>query len=442
MQKRKKFMGMVWLIIIGYASYAIFSFVTRKYVGHYNYPNGFLFWARDRFMDFFNVNTMVAERNPYGAAGSSYPPLILAFAWLFRFMIISPGILILIWLQTVLSGYGDAWKTVMNHITQGTGTYLIFTGLFSGIIIIFLYKILQKEKQIFQNKFQLYLIILCFTFSAPFIYLLDRGNYLLIGIVCYLFFVYYYDKDELTASVWLGLAAAIKVYPLFMLLIYIVNRRWKALGTSILTMLISSFYSILLFQGGIFQNFSALFCALFGFGGGHENDIVNVHFGVGLTSLIRFPFMIGNDMTVPQGVPVMGIYFMVGLLLTIWTVVHIRRERCPWKKLLVMTALMVFLTPNSYMYNLSYLFPVVVVFCQAEKEQRLWIDGSYMLLLGCLMIPKAYYYFTAPYYGVGIQVILDAFLLLGIIFFYNICDTETRREKYASKSVMCYNKLR
>lgn len=442
MQKREKFTGMMWLIIIGFASYAIFSFVTRKYIGHYNYPNGFLFWARDRFMDFFNVNTMVAERNPYGAAGSSYPPFILAFAWMFKYIIFSPGILILAWLHKALSGYGDAWRTVMNHITQGTETYLIFAGLFSGIIMIFLYKILQKERDIFQNKYQLYLTILCFTFSAPFIFLLDRGNYLLAAIVCYLFFVYFYDKNELAASVWLGLASAIKVYPLFMLLIYIMHKKWKALGISILTIIISSFYSILLFQGGIFQNLSVLFQALIGFGGGYENDIVSVHFGVGLTSLIRLPFMIRNDMTVPQEVPVMGIYFITSVLLTIWTTFHIRRERCSWKQLLVMTALMVLLTPNSYMYNLSYLFPVVVIFCQAEKEQRFWIDASYLFLLGLLMVPKAYYYFTAPYYGVGIQVVLDAFLLLGIIIFYNICDTETRRENYASQSVICYNELR
>lgn len=433
MQKKKKFMGMVLLIIIGYASYAIFSFVTRKYIGHYNYPNGFLFWSRDRFMDFFNVNAMVAERNPYGAFASSYPPLALAFAWLFLFAIYPPAVLMPAWLLSEASGYGDVGKTIMNNLSQGIGTYLIFAGLFTGIILVFLYKIFQKEKAVFKNKSQLYLTILCLTFSAPFIFLLDRGNYLLAAIVCYLFFVYYYDKDEIAASVWLGLASAIKIYPLFMLLIFIVNKKWKALEAAILTMVISSFYGLLLFRGGMFQNLFTLLHALGGFGEGYEKETINVHFGVGLTALIRIPFMIWNEMTVPKEVPVMGIYLVTGLGLTIWTSVHIRREGCAWKKLLVMTALMVFLTPNSYMYNLVYLFPVVVVFCLARGEKRIWIDGSYLLLLGFLMIPKAYYYFIAPYYGVGIQVVLDALLLLGIIFFYNICDTETRRENCASK---------
>lgn len=411
MKQQRKIVGILLFIIIGYLFYGAFSLYGQKVLG-YVYPDGsFLFWPADQYMDFFNVNAMVAEGRPYVDFYSSYPPFILGIAWLFSRM--------------------ADYKTYTTHelvtMTEGKISYIIFVGIFTLLIGVLLYCFLSKEKKLFRNQFLLILTIPFLIFTAPYIFMLDRGNYLLIAIACYLAFVYFYEKNETLAAVFLGLATAIKIYPIFLFLIYFIEKKWKNMGIAALSAGISSLIPFLLFKGGIWQNIVEFGYALLSFGGGYETEVPNVYFGVGLTSLLRFPFMIWNNLTIPDWFPVMPVYLVLGSALALWSLYHLWKEEILWKKMLVLTALMVFLSPNAYMYNLTFLLAPIVMFILAPKSETSWLDGVYLVFLGLLMIPKAYYYMLYEH-AIGIQVALDGLLLLGLILFYNVWDKSTRRK--------------
>lgn len=197
------------------------------------------------------------------------------------------------------------------------------------------------------------------------------------------------------------------------------------MGIATLSAGISSLIPFLLFKGGIWQNIVEFGYALLSFGGGYETEVPNVYFGVGLTSLLRFPFMIWNNLTIPDWFPVMPVYLVLGSALALWSLYHLNREQLLWKKILVLTALMIFLSPNAYMYNLTFLLPVIMLFMLAPKSEKQWTDWVYLAFLGLLMIPKAYYYLLYEH-AIGIQVALDGLLLLGLILFYNIFDKTPR----------------
>lgn len=410
MEQKKKLIGILLFIVCGYLLYGAFSFIGQKFLG-YQYPDGsFLFWPGDRFMDFFNVNMMVSEGRPYVDYYSSYPPFILGIAWIFSLM----------------ADYGKYTAKEISMMPAGRISYVLFVVIFTVIIGIILYRFLTKQKNLLPKKWMVIPVIVCMIFTAPYIFMLDRGNYLLVAIACYLAFVYYYEKNETLAAVCLGLATAIKIYPIFLILIYFIEKKWKNMGIAMGTAGIVSIIPFVLFRGGFFQNIIEFGYALLSFGGGYTSEVPNVYFGVGLTSLLRFPFVVWNDLTVPDWFPVMPIYLVTGSALALWSLCSLRREQKVWKKIMVLTVLMIFLSPNAYMYNLTFLLPVVIVFVLADKEIK-WKDIVYLGFLGLLIIPKAYHYMLFEY-GIGIQVVLDGLLLLGLILFYNIFDKDSRKK--------------
>jgi hypothetical protein len=412
MKQQKKILGIVLFVIFGYIAYGVFSFVGRHFLG-YIYPDGsFLFWPIDRFMDFFNVNQMVSERRPYVDYWSSYPPFILVIAWFF----------------SLFADYGTYTPTEIAQMTEGRVSYAIYVVLFTVLIGIYLYKILLTKKTCFKNPVFLIFTVLCMIFTAPYIFIIDRGNYLLVSIVLFSAFVYYYDKNETLAAICIGLAAAVKIYPLFFLILYFVDKKWKPAGVMLLSGGLVSGLSLLFFDGGFVQNFKEFVCAVLNFGGGYANEAPNVYFGVGLTSLLRFPCFLWNDGVMPENIPVMLIYLILGTVLTLWSIWNLWHEECYWKKILVLSVLMVFLTPNSYMYNLMYLIPGVVLFMISDASEQKKHDIVYLIELGFILIPKAYYYVSYED-AVGIQVVFDSGLLLLFVLYYNSMDRSTRRQK-------------
>lgn len=411
MKQKQKVIGMLIFIILGYLAFGAFSLYVQKVLG-YSYPDGsFLFFPADRLMDFFHVNEMVFEGRPYVDHFSSYPPFVLAIAWLFSRM----------------ADYETYTGMEIREMAAGKISYGLFVGIFTILIGILLYKIFQEHKDLFPNPLVRIIIIIGLIFTAPYIFMLDRGNYLIIAILCYLAFVYYYEKNETLAAVFLGLCVAIKIYPIFLFLLYFVEKKWRNMKIAFYSAGSVSLISMFLFRGGLGANIIEFGYALLAFGGGYPIEVPNVYFGVGLTSLLRFPFMLWNDLVIPEGFHVMLVYLVLGSALALWSLYHLWQEQMLWKKLLIFTALMVFLTPNAYMYNLLFFLPPLLVFLMAEKSEYVWMDRIYLSFMGLLMIPKAYYYMLSEH-GIGIQVAIDGLLLLGLILFYNIFDKGTRKK--------------
>lgn len=415
MKPKKKIAVLLAIIVLGYVAFAVYSYIVRNIL-KMEYPNGtFLFMTIDQYMDFFNINFMVHERRPYVDYYSSYPPFALLLAWPFSLM-------------ADYASYeyppSDIVYTMPAKISYG-----LFIGMFTFAIGVMLYLFIKKSNVI-SNKLLRWIVVIGLIGTAPFLFMIDRGNYLIITIVFCLAFAYFYEDNEYIAAVFLGLAIALKVYPLFLFLLLFIDKRWKSMGISTAIAGGVSIISLPFFYGGIWQNIREFGSALLSFGGGSASEISNVYYCVGLTSLLRLPFVVWNDGKVPEGINIMLIYVLLGTVLTLWSVWNLRKEVVLWKKMLVLFCLMIFLTPNSYMYNLMYLLPTIVLFLLSEEDAKRWMDMVYLLIVGLLLIPKAYYYFQPLYYFISVQPIIDGCLLLIVIFFYNLFDKKTRTRNY------------
>lgn len=409
MKQNKKLIAFLLIIVAGYLAYGLFSWIVRS--AGAVYPNGsFLFLRGDQFMDFYNVNQMVSQRLPYVGYYSTYPPLILAIAYVF----------------SLLGDYTVYTAKEIAAMPAGKLAYILCFGIGTLIFAICIYKLIRKYAK---QKCPVWLAAVAAvisTFTAPYIFMLDRGNYLIFALIFYALFIYYYEDREELSAVFLGLSAAVKIYPIYMIAVFVAEKKWKKVWITLGTAAVSFIIPMFLFRGGYIQNIKEIIYSLFAFGEGYSSEVPNVYFGVGLTSLLRFPFVVWHDLTVPSWFPVMKVFLVCGTLLTFWSFFRIWKEQSAWKRLLVFTALMVFLIPNSYMYNLLFLVPVIVVFLLQEEQNPIWKNKVYLVVLGLIMIPKAYYYIL-PVHVIGIQVLLDGLLLAFLIVFYNIFDFDTGR---------------
>lgn len=411
MKPNKKLVIFLLLIIAGYVTFGLFSMAIRA--KGYVYPDGsFLFLREDQFMDFFNVNQMVSERLPYVEYYSTYPPLILAVAYVF----------------SLFGNYAVYTVKEIAAMPMGKLSYIVCFGIGTLVLVVCLYKIIRKYSKNHCPAWLAGIAALLSTFTAPYIFMLDRGNYLVVALIFYALFIYYYEDNENLSAVFLGLSAAVKLYPIYMIVVFVAEKKWKKVFITLATAAVAFFVPLLIFRGGYVQNIKEILYALFAFGEGYSSEVPNVYFGVGLSSFLRFPFVVWHDLTVPSWFPVMKIYVLIGAVMTFWSLFRIWREKSAWKRLMVFTTLMVFLIPNSYMYNLTFLTPVILVFLMKKEPKHTWKDYIYLLMLGMIMAPKAYYYMLHEH-AVGIQVVLDGLLLAGLVIFYNLFDFDSQSKR-------------
>lgn len=400
----------VRIIFIGMAVFFVFSFICTRYKSVL-YPIGdFMFLPSDTFMDFMNVNEMAAKLDPYFTWGSSYPPAMIAVAWIFsRF-----------------ANYAEYSAKEIVEMPAGKLSYIVFIGITCAAIVVFLYLLL---KPYLTDKKKLWVGILLLLFNAPLMYAVDRGNYILVVIPIFLAYLLLYEKHPYIAAALLGLIAAMKIYPLFLILFYFINKRYKEMGIVILSGGVVTILPLLFFDHPWYDNIYQFMAAVFRFGSGMNGIGSTTGFSVGFTSLLRLPYAFFNHGQEPEQSPVMIIFLVVGTLLALWSIRNLWKEESRVRQLVVLTALMVFLTPNSYLYNVLYLLGPLVLMMTSIGTFNAW-DKKAFVCLALLFIPKAYYY--APLEGsnyISIAVLFDSLLLLGIIVSYNVFREMERIKK-------------
>lgn len=398
MDSRKKLKTILIVTTVGMGIFFLFSFLIRRYLG-FEYPHGdFLFHRYDLFMDFFNVNYMAAELNPYLEGNSSYPPFILLIAKVFSF-------------------FGD-YENIAAHLirtsTMGMLIYLAFFATFTLLIYLVIVKVLRKIDGL--SKIEVYLYSGLLLFNAPFIFMADRGNYLIIALLFYCMYFLLYNKRRNTASVMIGVSASIKIYPALAMVFYLFDKKYKEFIISLSTCLGVSFISICFFRGGLWNNIITFVKNVFGFGGGYEEEYMNVYFSTGLNSLLKAPFVILNDGVIPQSFNITLIFFILCIMILSISLIFIYKEKIMWKRALIITILIILLSPISSYYNLTLLLAPVLLFILDNKESK--NDKLYACLMGVLFIPKAYIYFIGIPECISIEVFLNPLILLGILGYY------------------------
>jgi hypothetical protein len=95
--------------------------------------------------------------------------------------------------------------------------------------------------------------------TYPTLCALDRGNVQLLTIGLVAISIHHFKREnQPLAGISLGMAVALKAYPLLFVLLFIRRRHWQSIGYAAITAAVSTFIPLLLFNGGSERNVRAL----------------------------------------------------------------------------------------------------------------------------------------------------------------------------------------
>lgn len=187
-------------------------------VGYINRDNtitySFGYWldSNDVFMDYLNpLNTLMnnnyAQEGHYTNVQGTYPPIARAIFWL-------TGQILPVRKQLIAAS--------SMRLTYGA-MLVFFVFAISFLILYIAYKKLYKDIPS--------VITLIMLLSAPMMFLVDRGNILIVAYVGSVLFVAgYRSKNPVTrhlSYICLAIAAAIKIYPVVLGLLVVREKKWK-----------------------------------------------------------------------------------------------------------------------------------------------------------------------------------------------------------------------
>lgn len=305
----------------------------------------YLFWHGDSigfYPDLFESVIHARTRDPY-KIDAIYPAFAYCIIYFFNWFV--PG--------KYVNNFDDLGK-FCSH-TEALVIAHVFYALVTVTIAYLIIKTFGDKKYIGK-----YLVVLIFLTSAPFLFLIERGNTVIITIVFLFVYLLYYDSENKKlkelALICLACAAAMKLYPAVFGLLLISDKKWKDSIKAVIYGLLL-FVVPFVFMGGIGQIPSMLANSLTlnsntlsgstGFGYG---------FKVNPSSTIScvFNWLTGNNYVV---IIKMAVYFLVGLLLC--STLSVKDS---WKKAAALSLVVILMPDFSFIYNVIYLLPAMILF--------------------------------------------------------------------------------
>lgn len=312
-----------------------------------------LFNKDDVFMDFFN-SVVDCSGDAYGESGVIYPPLVVLF---YKFCSMFFNI--------------DSMKA--SEVRETSLGMIIFV-CFTIVSYILFAKLIYKYKNgSFANKS----LFAFFTlFSFPMIYLIERGNIIVLVLPLLLYFVNEYDSDvkykRHLAYICLAISVAIKIYPVFFGLLLLKKKK--------------NFKNILLciFYGAVF------FFVPFIFVGGFTQLGVLIHNILYTSSMFGskgfgFKVSISNTFSLFGHVfnhvrlfETAGTMFLIITVLAGLFLILFNKWNEDWKIYAVISLIIILVPGFSYIYSVAYMIIPLLFFL--NKKEIKWIDYIYSLL--------------------------------------------------------------
>lgn len=312
-----------------------------------------LFNKDDVFMDFFN-SVVDCSGDAYGESGVIYPPLVVLF---YKFC-------------SMFFNIGSMKASEVRETSLGMIIFVCFT-IVSYILFA---KLIYKYKNgSFANKS----LFAFFTlFSFPMIYLIERGNIIVLVLPLLLYFVNEYDSDvkykRHLAYICLAISVAIKIYPVFFGLLLLKKKK--------------NFKNILLciFYGAVF------FFVPFIFVGGFSQLGVLIHNILYTSSMFGskgfgFKVSISNTFSLFGHVfnhvrlfETAGTMFLIITVLGGLFLILFNKWNEDWKIYAVISLIIILVPGFSYIYSVAYMIIPLLFFL--NKKEIKWIDYIYSLL--------------------------------------------------------------
>jgi hypothetical protein len=387
MDKATKLSLLSLLVVAGFAVGVGYHYVQGVYLGQPYPRNTFLYDPAVHGSDFADVMRDGHTLNPYIEHSSAQYPFLALVGFVFSLLPGSPYALLLAIVSGLFLAFSaaslwlDSWHTSAIHV----------------FVIAFL--------------------------SYPFLFAIDRGNFELLVFVLLLAFLFFFArKQHAWSALCLGLAIALKLYPVVLLALYFPAKNFRAMLVGLASAVAATLASLLCFKGGFLANAAYLLQArnlqsnyVF-----HEFTSLSsnmVQRGVSLLTLLKLTSIEAGLLRGVGDNVFLSWYLAISALVGVFVVIHaVFVEKELWRRVALLVLAMLLLPHISADYKLLLIYLPLYLFVNSDTRSRL--DVVFVVLFGLLLIPKDYYYLphaisdAAAGYDISIAVPANILLLL------------------------------
>lgn len=382
MQKSKKVSILSSIVLVGFFVAIVFHYVIGFYL-HTGYPaNTFLLQPDQHFMDFTGMVSFIKGFAPFDHAtlGINYFPL--AYIILFPFSLIK----------------------------NLTASYMVFLAIFLSFWIFVNTKFFAckdfSKLQNFQNIFILTLM------TYPFLFLLDRGNFDMMVLIFISLFIHLFgSKKYLSSGIVLGLTNAIKPFFLIFSILYLIEKKYKEFFLSIITTGLVVIGGFMILKGNFFDQIAVFIQDISIF---QKTFYYDLQGGLANCSSLYLALKMWfcSSLNMISTVELVKIYQVIGLVVSVVTVIFAWREKIFWKRIALLTLYVLVMPFVTFDYRLIFLFIPLWLFVKAREHCK--FDLVYAILFGLLLIPKRFLWVGTPKL-VLLSVALNPLLMLAFM---------------------------
>lgn len=344
----------IYRVIIGsFVVSTLILFLTKSA----DWAGYFVYDTTNTFMDYFNMLALLGMDNPYSLE-SNYPPLCFVFLKIMHLYL-----------------YGND-QLVYDPISLRNSNAIAMMGLI-GIItisIVILYRCITFKLRDKQSRKYGWIVLI----SGPMLFLIERGNLMLISLVFLMIYYSLYDSENkkmrYIAYVALAISSSIKIYPAIFGMLTLKNKKSTETLHLILIGIVVFIAPFFCFDGiDTFVEFV---------NGLHAAADVGFSSGAGYNySLANFVRIIGLMLNVDITTPTLIRIVVIGVLLLISFFNNIE-----WENLFLLATACIWFPDFSYTYTLTLYIPCILAFINNSDKEGSVIDAVLLALIESLLI--------------------------------------------------------
>lgn len=246
--------------------------------------------------------------------------------------------------------------------------------------------------------------------SYPVLFMIDRGNFLVLTYIALFFFLKYYNESTIQKRflgvLSLAIAISLKVYPLLFLLLFLADKRYKDFIYTILIVTFLSIFPLFLYKEPFIFSFIHTLKDILGM----EADVwLRNNFSVAAS--VKYIFNVLNISNhFPLFLKVLNL-LMIVILFLVYRVIRIEKKL--WKRFLIISCCSLLLPAVVAEYYGFYIYLSLLLFL-SEDTFKTRKDIIYLFLCSIFLIPKNYWVLKRD---ITIQPYIGTLILIIILFF-------------------------
>lgn len=332
---------------------------------------GILFYNNeDSFMDHFNSVIYATAEDPYSNY-VLYPPLAMLCYRAMGSLIPTETY------DKFVTDPGIIEQPQELKIDQGFTYGFMFFAVICGILFIFT---LNEFKQ--GRKAEKLLFTFVIVLSAPFIFMMDRGNNIIIPLIFSMIFLIFYNSENKVlreiALISLGIAVGFKLYPVALGALLLREKHYKELFRTALYCVLFTIVPFFIFYNG-FESIGYFFSNIAGNSSKRAlNDTNQLNFSKMFLYVINvLRIRIHNAALIADIIN----YTVTGL-----AIIGVFSVKEKWKSVLLCCCIIYGFPKVCVSYMLVFFILPLVLFLDNEKEKK-FINYFYLLCLICMFAP-------------------------------------------------------